>query len=494
MNSLAPVPTEAQPSEEQAEQPGNIEAEQALLGALLVNNDVYDRIADTVSANHFYDPVHGRIFEIATSRIKNNALASPITLKPFLESDPGLRELGGPSYLARLAGAATSVFASKDYAKIIHDLALRRSLISLGHDIIDTAARIDVESDPQDQIANAEKKLYDLAEQGHSESGFKSFLSATTQAIEIASAAIGRGDGMSGMPTGLIDLDRKLGGLHKSDLLIIAGRPSMGKTALATNIAFNIARSYNGEEDGKARKGGRVGFFSLEMSSEQLAIRVLSETAEIPSEAIRNGNMDEESFRKFAAAATKLESCPLYIDDTAAIPINQLAARARRLKRTRGLDVLVVDYLQLVRPSSSRESRVNEISEISQSLKAIAKDLDIPVVALSQLSRQVEGRENKKPQLSDLRESGSIEQDADVVMFVYREEYYLERDKPKEDDTDAMFKWQQKMDQVMGSAEIIVGKQRHGPIGTVKMSFDAKHTKFSNLGHASQMAAADAFD
>lgn len=465
--------------------PHNIEAEQALLGALLVNNDVFDRITSIVNEGHFYDPVHGRIFEVAARRIQKNALASPVTLKAFMEDDEGLQELGGPAYLVRLAGASISLFAAKDYAQLIYDLAIRRDLMAIGDQISAVAASVDVESEPKDQIVDAEQMLYKLGEQGNVDSGFQSFLRALTSAVDVANAAYLRDGGMSGISTGLVDMDKKLGGLHPSDLLILAGRPSMGKTSLVTNIAFNIAKAYKKgiKPDGTegAVEGGVVGFYSLEMSSEQLAARILSEAAEIPSEQIRRGDMTEEEFRRFLEAAKDLETCPLFIDDTPALPISSLAARARRLKRQHGLDVLMVDYLQLVRPASAKDSRVNEVSEITQGLKAIAKELNIPVIALSQLSRQVESREDKRPMLSDLRESGSIEQDADVVMFVFREEYYKEREKPGEHDVEKMMTWQQEMEQLMGKAEVIIGKQRHGPIGTVDLSFEGQFTRFGNL-------------
>ena len=465
--------------------PHNIEAEQQLLGAILINNDVFDRISSLVRAEHFYEPVHARIFEVASARIVKNALASPVTLKAFLEEDQGLRELGGPAYLVRLAGAAISAFAARDYAQMIYDLAVRRELIALGRDIAARAAKVEVSSEPREQIVEAEQRLYKLGEQGVAERGFQSFLKAVTDAVNVANAAYQRDGGLAGVSTGLIDLDKKLGGLHRSDLLILAGRPSMGKTSLATNIAFNVARAYkrgrlpDGAEG--AVNGGVVGFFSLEMSAEQLAARILSEASEVPSEQIRRGDMTEAEFRRFVEAAKALEACPLYIDDTPALPISQLAARARRLKRTHGLDVLVIDYLQLVRPATAKDSRVNEVSEITQGLKAIAKELDIPVIALSQLSRQVENREDKRPQLSDLRESGSIEQDADVVMFVYRDEYYREREKPGDDNLEAMAKWQEAMERVHGKAEVIIGKQRHGPIGSVELSFEGRFTRFGNL-------------
>ena len=465
--------------------PHSIEAEQQLLGAILTNNDIYDRVASIIGPKHFYDPVHARIFEIAAARIAKNNLASPVTLKAFMEDDEGLKELGGPAYLARLAGAAISAFAVRDYAQMIYDLAVRRDLIQLGREISDKAATVDVASEPREQIVEAEQALYKLAEQGQVESGFQSFLKAVTDAVNVANAAYQRDGGLAGVSTGLIDMDKNLGGLHRSDLLILAGRPSMGKTSLATNIAFNIAKAYKRGQlpDGTegAVDGGVVGFYSLEMSAEQLAARILSEAAEVPSEQIRRGDMTEGEFRRFVDAAKALEACPLYIDDTPALPISQLAARARRLKRTYGLDVLIVDYLQLVRGTGNSENRVNEISEITMGLKAIAKELDIPVIALSQLSRQVENREDKRPQLSDLRESGSIEQDADVVMFVFREEYYKEREKPGDHDLEAMAKWQEEMARLHGRAEVVIGKQRHGPIGTVALSFEGRFTRFGNL-------------
>ena len=476
----------AAPNGESTIQPHTIEAEQALLGALLVNNDVYDRVAAIVNESHFFDPVHGRIFETAARRIQKNALASPVTLKAFLADDPGLEELGGAAYLVRLAGAATSISAARDYAQMVYDLAIRRQLIGIGEEITFNAARVDVDQGPDEQIVAAEQALYQLGEKGRSDRGFRSFLAAMKDAVDTAAAAYKREGGLAGLSTGLKDLDAKLGGLHPSDLLILAARPSMGKTSLATNIAFNIARAYRrgNRDDGTegAVQGGVVGFFSLEMSAEQLAARVLSEAAEIPSEQIRRGDMTEEEFRRFVEAAKALESCPLFVDDTPAIPISQLAARARRLKRTHGLDALFVDYLQLVRPASARsDGRVQEVSEITQGLKAIAKELAIPVVALAQLSRRVEDREDKRPQLADLRESGSIEQDADVVMFIFREEYYKEREKPGEHDTESMLKWQEEMNRLEGKAEILIGKQRHGPIGTVEMAFDGRFTKFSDL-------------
>ena len=486
MNEIANIDAARLQAEGEAEGlPHSIEAEQQLLGAILTNNDVYDRVASIIGPHHFYDPLHARIYEIAANRIAKNALASPVTLKAFLEDDEGLKDVGGPAYLARLAGAAISAFAVRDYAQMVYDFAIRRELIGLGQDIADRAKRVEVTSEPREQIVEAEQKLYKLSEQGQTESGFQSFLKAVTDAVNVANAAYQRDGGMAGISTGLIDMDKKLGGLHRSDLLILAGRPSMGKTSLATNIAFNVAKAYKRgitpEGSEGAVDGGVVGFYSLEMSAEQLAARILSEASEVPSEQIRRGDMTETEFRRFVEAAKQLEACPLYIDDTPALPISQLAARARRLKRTHGLDVLIVDYLQLVRPASAKDSRVNEVSEITQGLKAIAKELDIPVIALSQLSRQVENRDDKRPQLSDLRESGSIEQDADVVMFVYREEYYVEREKPSDDRLEEMAAWQERMERLHGKAEVVIGKQRHGPIGTVELSFEGRFTRFGNL-------------
>ena len=488
MNEISSIKQAAAEIQNPETMPHSIEAEQQLLGAILTNNDLYDRVASIIGAEHFYDPVHTRIYEVASGRIAKNALASPVTLKSFMAEDEGLKELGGPAYLVKLAGASISAFAVKDYAQMIYDLAIRRELIRLGRDISDKAARVNVASEPKEQIVEAEQQLYQLSEQGQTEQGFQSFLKTITEAVNIANMAYQRGGGLAGLSTGLTDLDKLLGGLHPSDLIILAGRPSMGKTSLATNIAFNVAKSYKRgmKPDGTEGTidGGVVGFFSLEMSAEQLAGRVLAEASGISSRKIREGDITESDFQRFVEAATKLEACPLYIDDTPALPIAQLAARARRLKRLQGLDLLVIDYLQLCRGLA--DNRVNEIAEISMGMKAIAKELNIPVIALSQLSRQVENRDDKRPQLSDLRESGSIEQDADVVMFVYRGEYYKEREKPGEEELDKMEEWKEAMGNLHGKAEIIVGKQRHGPIGTVELSFEAQFTRFGNLVQAWQ--------
>ena len=465
--------------------PHSIEAEQQLLGGLLNNNDLYYSLEDKVDPEHFYDPVHSRIFEIISTRIKDGKLASAVTVNTFLTEDEGLKELGGNSYLAQLMAGSVASSAIKDYSKLVYDLAIRRELIVLGQEISSRAQSIKVDEQPEEQIILAEQNLYRIGDSGKSETGFKSFLKALGEAVQVANAAHHRDGNLAGISTGFIDLDKKMGGLHSSDLIILAGRPSMGKTSLATNIAYNIAKSFkkNDNADGTSEtvNGGIVGFYSLEMSAEQLAARILSETAEIPSEQIRRGDMTESEFRRFVEAAKSIESSPLFIDDTPALTIAQLASRARRLKRTHGLDALIIDYLQLVRAGSSRDNRVNEISEITQGLKAIAKELNIPVIALSQLSRQVENRDDKRPQLADLRESGSIEQDADVVLFVYREEYYKEREKPSDHDLEKMAIWQEEMDRLHGRAELILGKQRHGPIGTVELSFEGKYTRFGNL-------------
>jgi replicative DNA helicase len=483
MNELTTINPGAAEAQDDDPMPHSIEAEQQLLGAILTNNDIYDRVASVINSSHFYDPVHARIYEVAAARIAKNNLASPVTLKAFLEDDEGLKELGGPAYLVRLAGAAISAYAAKDYAQMIYDMAIRRELIGLGQTISQRATKMDVTEEPKEQIVQAEQALYKLSEQGKTDSGFVSFLKAGTEAVNTANAAYQRDGGLAGVSTGLIDLDKKLGGLHPSDLLILAGRPSMGKTSLATNIAFNVAKAYKRglRPDGTEGtiEGGVVGFYSLEMSAEQLAARILSEAAEVPSEQIRKGDMTETEFRRFVDAAKALEACPLFIDDTPALPIAQLAARARRLKRTHGLDLLIIDYLQLCRGTA--DNRVQEIGEISMGMKAIAKELNIPVIALSQLSRTVESRDDKRPQLSDLRESGSIEEDADVVMFVFREEYYREREKPGDHELDKMEEWKEAMERLHGKAEVIVGKQRHGPIGTVELSFESQFTRFGNL-------------
>ena len=468
------------------EAPHNIEAEQALLGAILINNEAMDRVSAFLEPIHFFDPLHGQIYETAAKMIQAGKQATPITLKTFFENaEPIDAHLTVPQYLGRLATSATTIINAEDYGRTVYDLAVRRQLITLGEDMVNSAYDAPIDFPPDSQIQEAETRLYDLAERGKYGQGFMSFSNALTHAIDMANAAYQRDGHLSGLSTGLDDLDHKMGGLQPSDLIILAGRPSMGKTALATNIAYNIARAHRTERqpDGtdKTVNGGIVGFFSLEMSAEQLATRILSEQAELASERIRRGMINADEFRKLSSVAQEMGRVPLYIDQTGGISIAQLAARARKLKRQRGLDLLVVDYLQLLSGSSKRgESRVQEITEITTGLKALAKELGAPILALSQLSRQVEAREDKRPQLSDLRESGSIEQDADVVMFVFREEYYVERTKPREG-TAEFNDWQAKMMAVSGKAEVIIGKQRHGPVGTVGLSFENQFTRFGNL-------------
>ena len=464
--------------------PNNIDAEQALLGAILVNNDAYYRVSDFLQPEHFFEDLHRRVYEVATSLIKAGKVATPTTLKTFL----GDQDLGGvtvPQYLARLAAEATTVINAEDYGRTVYDLATRRRLITIGEDLVNVAYDLPVESTPRDQIEDAERRLYELAETGRYDGGFLRFSESLTGAIDMAAAAYKRSGGLSGIATGLTDLDQKMGGLQSSDLVILAGRPAMGKTSLATNMAFNIAKAYQGEKqpDGsmKTVNGGIVGFFSLEMSSEQLATRIIAEQAGIPSYKIRRGDISEQDFFKITEAARDMQMMPFYIDQTGGISIAQLTARARRLKRQRGLDLLVVDYLQLLSGSAKKgENRVQELTEITTGLKALAKELAVPILALSQLSRQVENRDDKRPQLADLRESGSIEQDADVVLFVFREEYYLKMKEPRPG-TQEYFDWQAKMAPVYGRAEVIIGKQRHGPTGTVQLAFQADVTRFSNL-------------
>ncbi len=466
--------------------PHNIEAEQALLGAILVNNDAFDRVSDFLLPEHFSEEVHRRVYDVASQLIRAGKIATPITLKTFL----GEHDLGGitiPQYLARLAAEATTVINAEDYGRTIYDLALRRQLILIGEDIVNNAYDAPVAASPRGQIEDAERKLYSVAEVGRYDGGFQRFSDALTTAVDMAARAWERDGRLSGVATGLTDLDRMMGGLQASDLVIVAGRPGMGKTALATNIAFNIAKAYEFEEraDGTHAtvNGGVVGFFSLEMSAEQLATRIISEQAGVASYKIRRGDITEEDFHHVAEAARDMQSIPFYIDQTGGLSIAQLTARARRLKRQRGLDVLVVDYLQLLSGSKTRsDNRVQEMTEITTGLKALAKEMNVPVIALSQLSRQVESRDDKRPQLSDLRESGSIEQDADIVMFVFREEYYLKNKQPREG-TEEFLTWQADMERVHGRAEVIIGKQRHGPTGTIELAFEAELTRFSNLAH-----------
>ena len=465
--------------------PANIEAEQALLGALLYDNAAFERLGDFLQAQHFFEPFHRRLFAAIETNVRKGQLAEPILLAEQFGRDPAFEELGGVRYFADLVDRAPPAANAPDYARAIYDLALRRDLIRIGGDIATNASHGDAELSARDQIEQAEQQLFQLAETGGVSQGFVTFADALHGAVAMAAEAHSRDGGLAGLSTGLIDLDQKIGGLHPSDLVILAARPSMGKTSLACNIAFDAARNYAYEPqpDGskKTVRGGVVAFFSLEMSSEQLAMRLLAEVSGVSGDRLRKGEIDAVEFGRIRDAALEIQEAPLYIDATGGITIAKLAARARRLKRMVGLDLLIVDYLQLVTGGAgSSDNRVQEVSMITQGLKALAKELSIPVIALSQLSRQVENREDKKPQLSDLRESGSIEQDADMVMFVYRESYYLNRMEPREG-TEEHFRWQEQMDQVRGMAEIIIGKQRHGPIGTVRLSFNEDITKFGNL-------------
>ena len=466
--------------------PNNIEAEQALLGAIMINNEAMDRVAGFLEAEHFYEPIHQKIFDVAGKLIAVGKQATPITMRTFFENEePIEQDLTVPQYLGRLAAGLTSIISATDYGRTIYDLAVRRSLISIGEELVVTARDSPVDATPENQIQEAESALYALAETGKYGQGFVTFGNALTACIDMASAAYERDGQLSGISTGLLDLDARMGGLQRSDLIVLAGRPSMGKTALVTNIAYNVAKNCRREAqtDGTEATvdGGVVGFFSLEMAAEQLATRIIAEQAEISSSKIRRGMITEDEFRRLVTASQEMSQVPLFIDQTGGISIAQLAARARKLKRQHGLDLLIVDYLQLLTGSKrTGEGRVNEITEITTSLKALAKELEVPVIALSQLSRQVEQREDKRPQLSDLRESGSIEQDADVVMFVYREEYYVERAKPSEG-TPEFAEWQVKMDAVCGRAEVVIGKQRHGPVGTVPLAFEPEFTRFGNL-------------
>ncbi|MBZ9741204.1 MULTISPECIES: replicative DNA helicase [unclassified Mesorhizobium] len=475
------------------EAPNNIEAEQALLGAILVNNDAFYRVSDFLKAGHFHEPLHRKIFEVAAELIRMGKVATPITLKTFLPADEKVGDMTVAQYVVRLAVEAVTVVNATDYGRAIYDLATRRALITVGEDMVNIAYDAPVDMSPSEQIEDAERRLFELAETGRYDGGFESFTDAVKTAVDMANAAYMRDGGLSGLATGMRDLDRRMGGLQPSDLIVLAGRPGMGKTSLATNIAFNVAEAYvpAQQADGsfKAANGGVVGFFSLEMSSEQLATRIISEQTEISSSKIRRGEISEMDFEKLVACSQTMQKIPLFIDQTGGISIAQLSARARRLKRQRGLDLIVIDYIQLMQGSSAKSSqnRVQEITEITTGLKALAKELTVPIIALSQLSRQVESRDDKRPQLSDLRESGSIEQDADVVIFVYREEYYLKNREPKLG-TEEYVKWENEMNEMRGKAEVIVAKQRHGPTGTVTLAFHGEFTRFSDLAEEHHIA------
>ncbi len=455
------------------ELPNNIEAEQSVIGSILVTNEIFDEISVIISNINFYDPMHQKIYEAIENLIYKGMLANPITLKNYFEDEKD--DLNVPEYLVKITKFSTSVRQAKEYSKIIYDMFVRRELIKISEQITDSAKLNDLDTNGQTIIENSERLLFDLAEKGSFNSSLIKFDEAMRQTIEMASAAYKNDEGIVGVPTGLRDLDDRLGGLHQSDLIIIAGRPSMGKTSLATNIAFNAAQKLQG-----SGKKSTIAFFSLEMSSEQLSTRILAEQARIRSNDIRRGKISDEQFDKFLETSKNISELPLYIDETPAISIAAMSNRARRIKRLFGLDMIIVDYIQLMRGTTfNKDGRVQEISQITQGLKAIAKELSIPVLALSQLSRQVEQRDNHVPQLSDLRESGSIEQDADVVMFVYREGYYLQRKEPREATVEHA-EWQAKMNEVAHLAEIIIGKQRHGPVGKVTLEFEEQFTKFKD--------------
>lgn len=463
----------------------SLDAEQAILGAILFDNEILINATKFLLGEHFYDPVHAMIYDAAKDLVDSGRLASPVTLDTYLSSSSGYVDAGGKKYLEQLAANVPSTTGALDYARIVFDLSVCRGLMSIGAEMVDRAKSATLDDKPVKQLEEAEQALYRLAETGKYGGGFKSFRTAITEAIELANAAVKRDGGLAGCATGLRDLDRMMGGLHPSDLIILAGRPSMGKSSLGVNIAVNAAKAYKAERqpDGtmKTVEGAIAGLFSLEMSAEQIATRIISDFARVPSEKIRRGDVDQSEFDDIYHAAQDLEKLPLYIDDTGGLSISQIAARARRLKRQHGLDLLIIDYIQLLTGSGKRnDNRVQEITEISQGLKALAKELNIPIIGLAQLSRQVESRDDKRPQLSDLRESGSIEQDADVVLFVYREKYYLSRTEPREGSEDHA-KWLARLDEVGDTAEVIIGKQRHGPIGKVDLHFEEKFTKFSNL-------------
>ena len=455
------------------ELPNNIEAEQSVIGSILLSNEIFDDINILIRSKNFYDPMHQKIFSAIEKLIYSGTLANPITLKNYFENEKD--ELNVPDYLVKITKFSTSSRQAIEYSKLIYDLFVKRELIKISENIIDTAKLNDLDHDGQSIIENFEKSLFDLAEKGSFSSSIVKFDEAMKMTIEMASSAYKNEEGIVGVPSGLTDLDDRLGGMHKSDLLIIAGRPSMGKTALATNIAFNAAKKI--QNDGRKSS---IAFFSLEMSSEQLSTRILAEQSRIKSNDIRRGRISEEQFDKFIETSKDISELPLYIDETPAISIAALSNRARRIKRLYGLDMVVVDYIQLMKAANFKEGRVQEISEITQGLKALAKELSVPVLALSQLSRAVELRDDKKPQLSDLRESGSIEQDADVVMFVYREAYYLERKEPRPATVEHA-EWQAKMSEVSNLAEIMISKQRHGPTGNIMLEFEAMFTKFKDL-------------
>lgn len=459
------------------ELPHNIEAEQSLLGAIMLNNECFEEVGDFLSSKHFFVPVNGQIFEASARLISQDQVADPITLRAYFEKNDELQKINGGNYLIQLVDSVVSIASVGDYAKLVYELYTRRQLILIGEEIVYEASNFDLSTDSIRQIEKAEEKLYGLAENSI-RGACQRFSDISKSTLKVIEKSYKSSNKLVGITSGFIDLNKKLGGLNRSDLIILAGRPSMGKTALATNIAFKVSMDNMLGREGS----GKVAFFSLEMSSEQLVSRILSQESMVQSERIRRGEIRAEDFGKIAETEKKLVNIPLFIEDTPAMTVSSMRIRARKLKRKEGLDLIVIDYLQLLQGNADHriDNRVQEISEITRSLKALAKELDIPIIALSQLSRAVEARDDKRPQLADLRESGSIEQDADVVMFVYREEYYLERLKPQEG-TPEFDKWYTKMQNAHNKAEVIIAKQRHGPIGTVELFFDGRYTKFDNL-------------
>ena len=485
---MAEIVRIAEPAEDAAAPslPANVEAEAALLGALMLDNRLVEDVGMKIKPHHFHEPVHGRIYEAILKLTDKNMIANPVTLRPMFEADEAMKQIGGASYLASLTGSGATLIAAKDFAQQIYDLALLRALIGVGRDLVESALDTSEEVAPLDKIEQAETELYKVAEEGGADGKAQSFAEATKEALRTAEKALNNGGHLSGITTGLEGLNAKMGGLHKSDLIIVAGRPGMGKSSLATNIGFAAAQRFMRDiEDGIAAEqsaGAAVALFSLEMSADQLATRILAEQSGISSESLRMGKISKQEFRELARAAADLETLPLYIDDTPGLTIAALRARARRLKRQKGIGMVIVDYLQLLQGTGkggSNENRVQEISEISRGLKQLAKELDLPVIGLSQLSRAVEQREDKRPQLSDLRESGSIEQDADIVLFIYREDYYLAAKQPADDHPD-FAAWQEEMGRAWGRAEVIVAKQRHGATGKVRLRFDSRITKFTD--------------
>ncbi len=480
MTNVLPHPSAANASTIAREAPHNLEAEQALLGAILLNNDALNHVGSALKAEDFYAEIHGRIYRAILLFHDKGHIANPVTLKHHFASGEAMED----QYLARLVAAATTIINVHDYAQLIVDLALKRRLIGVGEEVVNRGYEVPSEFSGNQQLELAEQTLFNLASAGDAEGGFTPLRISLQQAVEHTERAYQRAGTVVGISTGFEGLNKLLGGLHNSDLLILAGRPSMGKTALATNIAYRAAKAIAQEDEEKVlrgEKGRSVGFFSLEMSAEQLAMRMLATECSISSHKLQRGDLQKDEMSRLVQESQRLSSLPFHIDDTPALSIAALRSRARRMKRVHNLSLLVVDYLQLVRATTTNNNtnRVQEISEITQGLKAIAKELNIPVIALSQLSRAVESRDDKRPQLADLRESGSIEQDADIVMFVYREEYYLMRKQPKEG-TEDHIGWQNEMAKVHGLADVIVSKHRNGPIDTVTLQFQGEFTRFEN--------------